>query len=81
MVVYILCPECSEDLAEIYPFYNLVKNRFCEKILSDLDIDVEKVDFKTDVLVKFEFILQALQINKMCCVSHVLGSSDFDTLI
>lgn len=80
MVVYILCPECSEDLAEIYPFYELVKNKFCDEILNDMNIDIDKVDFKTDVLVKFEFILQALQIDKICCLSHVLGSSDFDTL-
>lgn len=81
MVVYILCPECSEDLAEIYPFYNLVKNKLCEKILDTVDIDVDKVDFKTDILVHFEFILQALNITKMCCQAHVIGSSDFDTLI
>jgi hypothetical protein len=81
MVVYILCPECSEDLAEIYPFYNLVKNKFCEQILSDIDIDIDKVDFKTDILVNSEFILNSLQIKKMCCISHILGATSFDSLI
>lgn len=81
MTIYILCPECSEDLAEIYPFYDHVKNNFCEKILSKLDIDIEKVDFKNDVLVKFEFILDALNITKTCCRLHVLGASNFDSII
>lgn len=81
MVVYILCPECSEDLAEIYPFYENIKEKFCEKILSDSNIDIEKVDFKNDILVKFEFILKAMNITKVCCVSHVLGASSFDSLV
>lgn len=81
MVVYILCPECSEDLAEIYPFYNLVKNRFCEKLLKHSDIDVDKIDFKSDILVKFDFILDALHITNMCCRTHVLTNTEFDTML
>lgn len=81
MVVYILCPECSEDLAEIYPFYDCVKNRFCEKILSDKNIDFDKVDFKSDILVKFEFILDAVNITNMCCRSHIIGATSFDSIV
>lgn len=81
MVVAILCYECSEDLSEVYPFYDLVKNKYCEKLINESNIDVDKIDFKTDVLVKFEFILEALQINKMCCICHILGNTEFDSLI
>lgn len=80
MVVYILCPECNEDIAEIYPFYNLLKNKFCEKLLKDQNIDIDKVDFKSDILIKFEFILEALQINNTCCRCHILGATDFDSI-
>jgi DNA-directed RNA polymerase subunit N (RpoN/RPB10) len=81
MVVHILCPECNEDLSEIYPFYNEVKVKFCKKILSEESaIDVDKIDFKSDILVKFDFILNGLKINKMCCRSHILGNTEFDTL-
>jgi DNA-directed RNA polymerase subunit N (RpoN/RPB10) len=81
MVVAILCYECSQDLAEVYPFYDLVKNRYCEKTINDTNISVDKLDFKTDILVKFEFILQALGIDKACCVTHMISNTEFDTLI
>jgi DNA-directed RNA polymerase subunit N (RpoN/RPB10) len=80
-MICVLCYECSEDLSEIYPFYNLVKNKYCGKLINDINIDVDKLDFKTDVLVKFEFILEALQINKSCCRVHILGNTEFDSLI
>jgi DNA-directed RNA polymerase subunit N (RpoN/RPB10) len=83
MVVHILCPECSEDLAEIYPFYILVKNAYCEKLLKKNDkfpIHPDKMDFKSDILENFAFILNALHINKMCCRVHILGNTEFDSL-
>jgi hypothetical protein len=82
MVVHILCPECSEDLAEIYPFYNLVKSKYCEILLSDTKnyIDIDKIDIKNDIFIKFEFILEALKIGNMCCRVHILGNTEFDTL-
>ncbi len=82
MVVFILCPECSEDISEIYPFYSLVKNRQCEEIIknSKVKIDVDKIDFKLDIFSNFEFILEALHINNMCCRLHIIGNTDFDSL-
>lgn len=82
MVVFILCPECSEDIAEIYPFYNMVKNKYCEQILNKTKahIDIDKIDFKLDILTDFDFILKALHINNMCCRAHILGNTEFDSL-
>lgn len=82
MVAHILCPECNEDLAEIYPFYNAVKIKFCEKLLEEnkTTYDIDKIDFKDDILVKFSFILDGLKIDKMCCRAHILGNTEFDSL-
>lgn len=80
MESFILCPECSEDLADILPFYNIVKNKKCEMILKDHTIDVDNLDFRSDILVNFEFILEALHINNACCRIHILGNTEYDTL-
>lgn len=80
MICYILCPECGEDLAEIYPFYELIKNRYFEKLISDNPdkIDMDKIDLRDDVLKGTAFIFEALRINKMCCRIHIMGIVDFD---
>ncbi len=79
MVCHILCPECSEDLAEIYPAYEAVKNAYFEKLLKKHgNIDIERIDFKADVLPGIAFIFKALHINNHCCRIHVLGVTDFD---
>lgn len=82
MVCFILCPECSEDLAEIFPAYEIVKNKHCENILNKNknSISIDKIDFKKDLLVNFEFILKALRITNMCCVQHILGNVEFESL-
>ena len=82
MVCVILCPECCEDLGEVYLFYDLVKKYYIDEILekNKLKIDVDKIDFKKDVLVNFEFIFEAIKINNTCCRMHILGSTNFDSL-
>jgi len=83
MVVFILCPECSEDLSVVYPFWNIVKNCHIEQILKDskTHIDINKLDFKPEILSNFGFILDGLRIKNMCCRTHMLGNTDFDSLI
>lgn len=82
MVVHILCPECSEDIGEIYSFFEIVKNRKCEEILSSqkMAIDIDKIDMKADIMKNFDFILKAVGITNHCCVCHVLGTCDFDNI-
>ncbi len=79
MVCHILCPECSEDLAEIYPAFEAIKNAYFENIMrTHGNIDVEKIDFKADILPGISFIFEALQIHNHCCRIHILGVTDFD---
>jgi hypothetical protein len=64
MVVFILCPECSEGLGEIYPFFEKVKESYIEHIMktSGKKIDVDTIDLKANVLENFSFIFEALNI-------------------
>ncbi len=79
MPVHILCPECSNDLGELYPAYEKVKIAYFDKLIKEHgNIDLEKIDFKADVLPGISFIFEALHINNQCCRIHMLGTTDFD---
>lgn len=82
MSVFILCPECNEDLGEIFQFFQVVKTAHCEKIIknSSVDIDVDNIDLKPDFITGLDFIFKALRINNQCCRMHILGNTDFDDL-
>jgi DNA-directed RNA polymerase subunit N (RpoN/RPB10) len=82
MVVHILCPECSEDIGEIYPFFEVIKNRKCDEIISSQKnlINVDKIDIKADILKNFDFILKAIGINNHCCRIHIISTCDFDNI-
>jgi hypothetical protein len=82
MVVHILCPECFEDLAEVYPFYVSVKNAYLRSLMSEnkKPIDINKIELKSDVLKDTSFIFEAVDIKNMCCRIHILTNTDFDIL-
>ncbi len=80
MVLHILCPECSEDLAEIFPAYELIKNAYIDEQLKSKNINVLKADLKADLIKDFSFILNGLNITKHCCRIHILGDTDFDNI-
>jgi DNA-directed RNA polymerase subunit N (RpoN/RPB10) len=78
-MIHILCPDCCEDLADIYPAFNVVKNAFFDKIIKEHgNIDLEMFDFKAELLPGIAFILDALHIKNHCCRVHILGTTDFD---
>ncbi len=79
MSIHMLCPECGEDLAEIFPAYEKIKDAYFEKMMKKYgDIDLDKISLKDDILPGIDFILKALYINNHCCVIHILGSTDYD---
>jgi DNA-directed RNA polymerase subunit N (RpoN/RPB10) len=80
MVMFILCPECSEYLGSVYPLFTAVKIKFCKKMLMNQEhsIDIDKMDFRTDILPKMDKLLDLVDIKNMCCRTHIIGASDFD---
>ncbi|MGL5935427.1 MAG: hypothetical protein ACRCZI_07365 [Cetobacterium sp.] len=80
MAFHILCPECSEDLAEISKAYTYCKNIYCSEVLEKYkdDINIDEMDLKSNIFTDIGAILNALGITKMCCVSHMIGETSFD---
>ncbi len=78
-MIHILCTNCSEDLAEIMPAYQAVKNAYFAEVLKQYGtVDLDRIDFKADILPSIAFIFEALHINNQCCRLHVLGTEEFD---
>ncbi len=78
MPVHILCPECGEDLGEIYLAYEAVKNAYFDKELSKHNVSVDIVNLVSNILPNLTFIFDALHINNQCCRIHIIGTTDFD---
>ena len=74
MVVHILCPECSEDIGEIYLAFELYKTEMYKQHLGD-KYDSGKINFKPNVLPGLDTILHELGIDKICCRIHIMGES------
>jgi hypothetical protein len=82
MVCHILCPECSEDLSEVFPFYEKVKQGYCNHLINEekIPIHLDKIDLKMDIITNFGFIFNALRLTNECCRIHILGNLDFDSI-
>jgi len=82
MVCHILCPECAENLGELYPFYEKVTEGYCEFLIKQNkdNIHIDKLYLKANIIQEFDFIFNALNIKNMCCRVHILGTLDFDSL-
>lgn len=76
MSCHILCPDCAEDLGEVYIAYRKIKDAYVEKELGKYNYDIETVDLKSDVIKSVGFIFIALGIKNQCCRIHIMGSHD-----
>ncbi len=80
MICHILCPECGEDLAEVYPAYRAIKDAHFKKIIDDPKVgdiyDLETIELKSNVLTEISFIMEALRIVNSCCRVHIMGTHD-----
>lgn len=82
MVCHILCPECSNDLSEMFPFYESVKSQYAKELIKSnkYPISIEKIDLKSDIITNFGFILNAAGLTNECCRIHIIGHTDFDSI-
>ncbi len=78
MSVHILCPECEEDIGEIFTAYEKVKEAFFQKTMISSDIDLDKITLKEDILPSVSFILKAFHIKNHCCIVHIIGATEYD---
>jgi DNA-directed RNA polymerase subunit N (RpoN/RPB10) len=78
MTVIILCFDCSEDLAQVYPFFEAVKNGYVKSILKGKSMEIDTMDLRFDIIENVAFIFDALRIKNQCCKMHLLTVVDFD---
>lgn len=82
MVCHILCPECGEDLSDKYYFFEAVKTGYVKDKVkkNDYPINIEKIEFKSNILEPLDFILNALELKNVCCRMHITTVVDFDSI-
>jgi DNA-directed RNA polymerase subunit N (RpoN/RPB10) len=81
MSCHIRCPDCGNDLAELFPAYEAVKMAYLEERQKKYgNIDLEKIDFCSEILPSFAFIFDALGVDLICCRMHMIGATDFDNV-
>lgn len=79
---FILCPECSFCLGEIYEFVNLAKQGYYKKTLEKTleKTNVNKLEICPNVSKPIGFILDAVGVTNLCCRMHILGITNFNTI-
>ena len=73
MSIPILCPECKNYLGEFEEFIEVAKKGFYKEILKkENDISEDTIFLHTEVSKPIGFILDALNINLLCCRTHLI---------
>lgn len=81
MPCHILCPECGEGF-EMYKFINMVKQGYYKKLKDDKNIKTHptKLQLTSNITKPIGFIFDSVQLKNICCRSHMLGVTNFDTV-
>lgn len=79
---FILCPECSFCLAEVYEFIDLAKQGYYKSLLKNElnEISPEKLEICPDISKPIGFIMDAVGVTNICCRMHILGVTNFDKI-
>jgi DNA-directed RNA polymerase subunit N (RpoN/RPB10) len=82
MSSFILCPECGENLGEVYEFINVAKQGFYKSDIPNIlkKENPEKIEITSNVTKPIGFIMDAVGITNICCRTHVLGVTNFNTI-
>jgi DNA-directed RNA polymerase subunit N (RpoN/RPB10) len=81
MPCFILCPDCGENLGEIYDFIDLARQGYIKKVVFQSEkykeFSPDKMVLNPNVIPPIGAILDAAELNNVCCRIHILGYSDF----
>jgi hypothetical protein len=77
---FILCPECSFCLGEVYDFINLAKQGYYKSTMQKSfdEIKSEKLEICPNISKPIGFIMDAVGATNICCRMHILGVTNFD---
>ena len=76
MTIPILCYECGNDLGEIFEFVNYARQGFTMSEMKLNTVDIDKVELNPNIAKPIGFILDAVNIDKICCRTHLIGYVD-----
>lgn len=78
---FILCPDCGENLGEVFAFIDLARRGFIKKVISESEefkeFSPDKMILNSDVIPPIKEILDAAELPNDCCRVHILGHTDF----
>jgi DNA-directed RNA polymerase subunit N (RpoN/RPB10) len=79
---FILCPECSFCLGEVYEFIDLAKQGYYKSVLKKTldEVSPENLELCPNISKPIGFIMDAVGVTNMCCRMHVLGVTNFDKI-
>lgn len=77
MATSVLCYECGEYLGAVFRFIEMAKQGYNKEIVAKSNIDVDKIDLCGTVEAPIGFILDAVNLNKICCRKNIIGYVDF----
>lgn len=81
MPCFILCPDCGENLGEVYDFIDLARQGYIKKIISESkefkDFSPDKMVLNPNIIPPIGEILDAAELTNDCCRVHILGHTDF----
>jgi DNA-directed RNA polymerase subunit N (RpoN/RPB10) len=77
---FILCPECSFCLGEIFEFIDLAKQGYYKSTMKKTfnDVNPEKLEICPNISKPIGFIMDAVGVTNICCRMHILGVTNFD---
>lgn len=81
MPCFILCPDCGENLGEIYDFIDIARQGYIKKVISTSkeykNFSPDKMALNSNVIPPIGEIMDAVELSNTCCRVHILGYSDF----
>jgi DNA-directed RNA polymerase subunit N (RpoN/RPB10) len=81
MPCHILCPSCGNCLSEVFDFVEMAKEGYYKSLGNKItNINIDKIKLCPNITKPIGFILDAAQLDLICCRMHILGVTNFDKI-
>jgi DNA-directed RNA polymerase subunit N (RpoN/RPB10) len=81
MPCFTLCPDCGENIGEVYEFIDTARRGFIKMVISQSkdfkEFSPNKMALNPNVIPPIGEILDAAELPNVCCRMHILGYTDF----
>jgi hypothetical protein len=79
---FILCPECSFCLGEVYEFIDLAKQGYYKSTMKKTleNVRPETLELCPNISKPIGFMMDIMGVTNICCRMHLLGVTNFDKI-